>query len=164
MATPTETDMHMSAARKIFRVSQGQILNSMGAKPLFREVIVAPGEALEVHKDDIGPSANDNVNDLGQYEVTQDPADRWKYRTPSLRNIALTAPYMHDGSLSTLREVIEFYNHGGAPNPVLDPLIKPLALNKREVDDIIAFLNALTSDHVSVLAEDARSIPIGERH
>ena len=65
------------------------------------------------------------------YEVTQMPADRWSYKTPSLRNIALTAPYMHNGSMSTLRQVIAFYNQGGIVNENLDPLIKPLHLSRR---------------------------------
>ena len=64
-------------------------------------------------------------NDLGHYEITQKPEDRWKYKTPTLRNIELTSPYMHNGSLATLKDVIEFYNKGGIENQLLDPLIKP---------------------------------------
>jgi cytochrome c peroxidase len=138
-------------------------LRSMGESELFRTILVAPGESLEVHRDDVGPNELDTMNDLGRYEITEDPADRWKYRTPSLRNIALTAPYMHNGSLATLREVVQFYNVGGVANPELDSLIKPLGLSKTEVEQLVYFLRQLTSPHVDLLVKNARSTPIGER-
>ena len=100
--------------------------------------------------------------DLGLYEITQDPADRWKFRTPTLRNVALTAPYMHDGSIATLAEVIAFYNAGGIANEVLDPAIRPLGLSDQEQADLVAFLNSLTSPEVEVLVSDAFAAPIGD--
>lgn len=136
---------------------------SMGEEQIFREVLVAPGQTLEVHKDDVGPNELDSFNDLGLYEITENPNDRWKYRTPSLRNVALTRPYMHDGSLKTLAEVVKFYNLGGVKNPELDPLIQPLELSEEEQDLLVFFLENLTSPHVATLVEDARSTPIGER-
>lgn len=69
---------------------------------------------------------------------------RGRYFTPSLRDVALTAPYMHDGSLPTLRDVVDFYARGGQPNPHLDPAIRPLELTEQEKDDLVAFLNTLT--------------------
>jgi cytochrome c peroxidase len=69
-------------------------------------------------------------DDLGRFLVTKNDADRGKYKTPSLRGVKLTAPYMHDGSLKTLEEVVEFYNKGGGANPHLDPAMKPLNLSK----------------------------------
>ena len=101
-------------------------------------------------------------NDLGRYEITGDPADRWKYRTPTLRNVALTAPYMHDGSLGSLQEVVAFYNAGGVVNPNLDPLLKPLNLSRPELDDLVAFLMSLTGDNVDVIVGDAFAAPIGD--
>ncbi len=95
-------------------------------------------------------------SDLGRYEVTEDPADRWKIRTPPLRNVALTAPYMHDGRLSTLRDVIEFYNQGGPNHPLQDPRIQPLALSKTDVDDLEAFLFSLTAPNIDCLISEAR--------
>jgi cytochrome c peroxidase len=71
---------------------------------------------------------------------------RGEYVTPSLRNVALTAPYMHDGSLATLAEVVQFYNRGGNKNPFLSPAIKPLELTDIEQDDLVEFLQALTSE------------------
>lgn len=95
-------------------------------------------------------------------EITEDPADRWKYKTPTLRNISLTAPYMHDGAFKTLEEVVNFYNHGGAPNEELDPLIKPLGLTPNEIQDILAFLNSLTGSNVDELIADGFAAPVGD--
>jgi cytochrome c peroxidase len=83
-------------------------------------------------------------NQPGRAAVTKDARDTGAYRTPTLREVALTAPYMHDGSLSTLREVIEFYDRGGDPNPNLDPKVKPLNLTDGEKSDLEAFLLALS--------------------
>lgn len=135
---------------------------SMDPKPESRAVMVAPGIRLQVPRSVIGSVSEPALGDLGLYEVTQDPADRWKYRTPSLRNVALTAPYMHNGSLGTLREVVEFYNAGGVPNEVLDPLIRPLGLSETEIDDLVAFLKALTGDNVNALVSDAFAAPVGD--
>ena len=81
--------------------------------------------------------------DLGRHAVTKSDADRGKYKTPTLRGVRLTPPYMHDGSLKTLDEVVEFYNKGGGANPHLDPALKPLSLSKEELADLVAFLKAL---------------------
>lgn len=68
------------------------------------------------------------------------------FQTPILRDVALTAPYMHDGSLRTLEDVVDFYNNGGISNPDLDPLIKPLRLGERDLEALVAFLKTLTGD------------------
>jgi cytochrome c peroxidase len=81
--------------------------------------------------------------DLGRYAVTKKETDRGRFKTPSLRGSALAAAYMHDGSLKTLEEVIEFYNKGGGTNPHLDPALAPLGLSKDEVRELVAFLQAL---------------------
>jgi cytochrome c peroxidase len=82
--------------------------------------------------------------DPGRYGVSGIEADLGAFRTPSLRNVARTAPYMHDGSLTTLEEVVEFYDAGGRPNPNLSPRIRPLLLNGYEKAALVAFLRALT--------------------
>ena len=82
--------------------------------------------------------------DLGRYDHTKDPADRGRFKTPGLRNVAETGPYLHDGSAKTLRDVIDIYDRGGVPNPGLDRLVLPLALTAREKADLVAFLEALT--------------------
>jgi cytochrome c peroxidase len=127
-----------------------------------QRVQVAPGVYIDVATTLINSVAETKPNDLGRYEVTQNPQDRWKYKTPSLRNISLTAPYMHNGSLETLQQVVEFYNRGGIPNENLDPLIKPLNLTTQEMDELTAFLKSLTGDNVKELVSDAFAAPIGD--
>jgi cytochrome c peroxidase len=96
--------------------------------------------------------ANGNP-DWGRYEVTKREEDRGAFRTPTLREIARTGPYMHDGSLKTLDEVVEFYNqggirqlHDGSPNRWLDPRIRPLSLTRQEKTDLVEFLGALSGE------------------
>lgn len=83
--------------------------------------------------------------ELGRFNVTRVIADTGKFKTPSLRNIALTAPYMHDGSLQTLEEVVEYYDKGGNQNRFQDPAIFPLNLTNQEKADLVAFMRALNS-------------------
>ena len=134
---------------------------SMAQKPQQASVLIAPGEQITIQGDSVAESSEPVASDLGLYEITENPADRWKYRTPSLRNIALTAPYMHDGSISTLAEIIEFYNLGGIDNELRDPLIRSLNLSQKEAGQLVAFLGALTGDNVDKLVSDAFTIPIG---
>jgi cytochrome c peroxidase len=84
------------------------------------------------------------LGDEGRAAVTGRAADRGAFKTPTLRHVAGTAPYMHDGSLATLDEVIEFYDRGGHPNPYLDPDLQPLRLMAEEKSALLAFLRALT--------------------
>lgn len=83
--------------------------------------------------------------------ITREPALAGAFRTKGLRNVAMTGPYMHTGHLKTLREVVEFYNVGGAESGYAgtkDPLMKPLQLTESEIDDLVAFLEALTGTPV----------------
>lgn len=82
--------------------------------------------------------------DLGRFGVTGKEADRGAFKTPTLREVARTAPYMHDGSLATLADVVEFYNRGGNPNPYLDPELRPLNLSQEEKEALVTFLRALS--------------------
>jgi cytochrome c peroxidase len=122
------------------------------------QVQLAPGVFTSIDRKTVDSVGLPEKKDLGRYEVTQDPSDLFRFKTPTLRNIALTAPYMHDGSLSTLHEVVAFYNRGGHPHGNLDPLIRPLGLNKEEMDALVAFLNSLTGDNIRELVEDSRSV------
>jgi cytochrome c peroxidase len=81
--------------------------------------------------------------DDGRYGVTRRPEDRGAFKTPTLRDVARTAPYMHDGSLDTLEAVIDHYDRGGRPNPALDPLVQPIGLSAPEKRALAAFLRAL---------------------
>lgn len=78
--------------------------------------------------------------DLGRFEVTGKEEDKGAFKTPGLRNIALSAPFMHDGSQETLEEVVEWYDKGGHKNPWLSDKMKPLNLTQREKDDLVAFM------------------------
>jgi len=93
--------------------------------------------------------------DLGRYEVTLDPTDLWRYKTPSLRNVAVTAPYMHNGVLLTLPDVIEYYDGGGTGSEGQDPRIAPLHLTSAEKRELLAFLQSLTGDNVQTLAQES---------
>src|SRR5207247_5127284 len=84
--------------------------------------------------------------DPGRGALTGRPEDTGAFKTPTLRNVALTAPYMHDGSLPTLDAVVDFYNGGGGRRAGVDPAIVPLGLDSRDRQDLVAFLRALTSD------------------
>jgi len=92
------------------------------------------------------------INDIGLNEITLEQRDMGAFRAPTLRNIALTAPYMHDGSILTLDEVIEHYAAGGktsnqlTKNIYISPFVKGFELNNKEKSDLIAFLNALTDE------------------
>jgi cytochrome c peroxidase len=88
-------------------------------------------------------------SELGRFLVTKEPKDIGAFKTPGLRNVALTAPYMHDGSQKTLEEVIKFYDKGGEDNPYLDGGIRPLKLTAQEETDLVEFLKALTSDDLT---------------
>lgn len=82
--------------------------------------------------------------DKGRADIAQDPSMTGAFKTPGLRNVALTAPYMHDGSEGSLEDVVRFYNRGGNPHKYRSALIKPLNLNDQEIMDLVAFLGALT--------------------
>ncbi|NOS75718.1 MAG: cytochrome-c peroxidase [Methyloglobulus sp.] len=84
-------------------------------------------------------------SELGRFNVTKNLADMGKFKTPTLRNIVITSPYMHDGSMKTLEEVIEHYDKGGDKNRFIDTKIFPLHLTQQEKTDLLGFMRALTS-------------------
>jgi cytochrome c peroxidase len=136
---------------------------SMGIKPEKTRVQLAPGVFVNVDTELIDSVRQQpKQNDVGLYSITQNPFDRWKFRTPILRNVALTAPYMHDGAFTNLRQVVEFYNRGGVPNELLSPLITPLNLTDQEIDQIVAFMLSLTGDNIQTIVADAFAAPIGD--
>lgn len=89
------------------------------------------------------------ASELGRFLVTKRQEDIGAFKTPFLRDVVMTGPYMHDGSFETLYDVVEFFNRGGERNEYLDKDMKPLGLTQAEVDDLCSFLGALTSDRFS---------------
>jgi cytochrome c peroxidase len=136
---------------------------AMQPTPEKQHVQLAPGVFVDVDSQQLKAVSELKANDLGYYEITQNPDDRWRYKTPVLRNVALTAPYMHNGSLATLEEVVRFYNQGGVANENLSPLMHPLQLSKSEIAALVAFLQSLTGSNVEKLVADAFAAPVGER-
>jgi len=124
-------------------------------------VELIPGVVVPIKLKPGGRGATFREKDLGRMDITNDPKDLYAFKTPGLRNVALTAPYMHDGSLRTLEDVVQFYTEGGIANPDLDPRIKPLVLDAAEAAALVSFLESLTGDNIEALTEDARSAPIG---
>jgi len=94
----------------------------------------------------LGIGWDNNTVDLGRYMVTKNPDDVGAFKTPTLREISRTAPYMHDGRFKTLEEVVEFYNQGGIKNPHQDNTIIPLELTDQEKKDLVAYLRSLNGE------------------
>jgi len=88
--------------------------------------------------------------DLGRYTVTKNTEDIGAFKTPTLREISRTAPYMHNGRFATLREVVGFYNQGGIKNPHQDPLVIPLNLTEQERFDLVEFLRSLNGEDLQI--------------
>ena len=94
------------------------------------------------------PQVGPKKEDLGRYYVTRWPEDTGAFKTPTLRSIVETAPYMHDGAFKTLEEVVDFMDQGGGNNSNLSPLMRPLGLSAQEKTDLIAFLKALKGEEI----------------
>jgi cytochrome c peroxidase len=119
-------------------------------------------------KTDLSALAHDpQFSDLGRFLVSRDKKDLGAFKTPTLRDIELTGPYMHDGSIRTLLDVLRFYNQGGVKNPMLDEKMAPLNLTEQEMNAIVEFLRALTSDDVLRLVQTSKPQtrePVAVRH
>lgn len=125
-------------------------------RELAAEFSKAKAEGMSV---DVSVLSNQNTSELGRFAVSDEWRDMGAFKTPTLRNVALTAPYMHDGSLKTLKEVVDFYNNGGIVKKT-DPVndfqsggIRPLNLNEQEAADLVAFMEALTSPEFADMTE-----------
>ena len=113
--------------------------------------LVAKAKGADV---DITVLSDPNVSHLGRFAVDDQFVSMGAFKTPTLRNLTLTAPYMHDGSISGLKEVVQHYNNGGATNendpvnPFLSGGIRPLNLTDEQIDDLVAFMESLTSSRL----------------
>lgn len=112
---------------------------------------------------DVKVLTDPKTSEIGRFAVTRTFDDLGSFKTPTLRNVAVTAPYMHDGSIKTLRDAVVHYNNGGVTvegDPVNDFLsggIRPLKLTEAQIDDLVAFMEALTSPEFAGLAEEAET-------
>jgi len=95
---------------------------------------------------DTGVGAQAGEPEPGRAAVTGRAEDRGRFKTPTLRGVARTAPYMHDGSLATLEEVVQFYRQGGRANANLDPLLAPIEMSAADARNLVAFLRALSAE------------------
>ena len=132
---------------------------SMGIGVEPETIQVAPG----IHISPTVTFERPDANDLGRYEATGNSEDRWKYRVPSLRNVALTPPYMHDGSLADLAAVVDYYVAGGVPHEGQDWRVRPLAMTDADKRALVTFMESLTGSNIGSLVQDARSQHIGDR-
>lgn len=98
--------------------------------------------------------SDQEASELGRFLVTMQPQDLGAFKTPTLRDLELTAPYMHDGSIKTLKDVVRFYNKGGHASKYLDPLIRPLGLTNEQMNDMVEFMKSLTSDRARTLTRE----------
>ncbi len=108
-----------------------------------------PSGANQAEIDKLALDTDDS--ELGRFLVSKKREDIGAFKTPFLRDVLLTGPYMHDGSMETLWDVVEFFNKGGQRNAFLDAEMKPLGLSETEVEDVVNFLGALTSDNSAQL-------------
>lgn len=158
---------HLVGHRYALFTDQGFHNTGIGWRRTYRlaertRVEIAPGVYAELDRRTIESFSEPPPKDVGRYEITLDPRDRWAYKTPSLRNVALTAPYMHDGSLATLEAVVEFYDRGGIDNPEKSALLSPLGLDRAEKAALAAFLRALSGGEVEALIAREAKVPIGQ--
>ncbi len=99
------------------------------------------------HNLGVGAELDGTLSDMGRFKVTNDEKDKGAFKTPTLRNIAQSAPYMHDGHLQTLKDVVDFYVGAGNSNEWRDPEIKELDhLTREERDGLVAFMESLTGE------------------
>ena len=144
--------------------------NPLGTDNLFHNIGVSArkqnfealaGQALGVLKEGSSTEALDklaietDMSELGRFLVTKKREDIGAFKTEQLRNVGLTAPYMHDGSLKTMWDVMDHYNKGGETNAYLDGGIEPLNLSESEINDVVAFLFALTDTRFTAQNEAA---------
>jgi cytochrome c peroxidase len=144
--------------------------NPLGTDNLFHNIGVSArtqnfealaSKALGVLKENTDTAALDklaietDMSELGRFLVTKKRGDVGAFKTEQLRNVGLTGPYMHDGSLKTLWDVMDHYNKGGETNAYLDGGIEPLNLSESEINDVVAFLFTLTDERFAAQNEQA---------
>ena len=138
----------------------------VGINDIQKDVPALAGEFLQAKATlaevDVKVLGDKRTSELGRFAISRDFEGLGAFKTPTLRNVAVTSPYMHDGSLKTLKDVVVHYNNGGVTkegDPVNDFLsggIRPLNLTEQEIDDLVSFMEALTSPEYAALPSAAR--------
>ena len=118
---------------------------------------------LPVYAELNDPEAVATPSDMGRMEITKEFVDMFRYRTPSLRNIELTAPYMHNGTFETLEDIVAYYGDGGFRHFGIDPLVRDLDLDETERAALVAFLKTLTAGNIEALIAEAQSASTPEQ-
>jgi cytochrome c peroxidase len=148
--TDTKPDPTLFIDQDFHNIGIGIIRHNVVALARQAQRQIASGQLAQVDT----AAINSNLSVLGRFLVTKKAADTASFKTPSLRNVMVTAPYFHDGSQETLWDVVDHYNKGdGLNNPWLDTDMQPLALTEPEIDDLVAFMASLTSPLYQSLAD-----------
>ena len=155
-----EDEEDIKADPKLWAKYEAAKKNTMSPEAIHgRELFFGKANCTACH---VGPNLSDekyhNIGvgmdaekpDIGRAEISKDEKDTGAFKTPTIRNVALTAPYMHDGSQKTLEEVVEWYAKGGHPNPHLSDKIKKLELTDQDKKDLVEFMKACTGEFPKV--------------
>jgi cytochrome c peroxidase len=156
-----ERDATLFTDNDFHNIGIGILRHNVPALAQQAEREAAQGNLLDV---DVAAITSD-LSVLGRFLVTKDQSDIASFKTPGLRNVIVTGPYFHDGSMQTLWDVMDHYNKGdGISNPWLDKDMQPLALTEHEIDDVVAFLASLTSPQYKKLGDQeyARQLDISK--
>ena len=146
-------ERHALLADGAFHVTGAGLAQPSGG---LHTVTLAPGVQTVVADADLAPYSTPTPPDLGRFEITLDPAHRYAFKTPSLRNVGRTAPYMHDGSLATLEDVVDFYDRGGGELSGKSERLAALNLLPNEKHALVAFLRSLDGEGLVALAMSSR--------
>ncbi len=150
-------DCHSHSAAAPFFTDARFHNTGVRAKELTFETLYERANDFKLVRSNLSTLAHDpRFSDLGRFLVTKESKDLGAFKTPTLRDVELTGPYMHDGSIRTLLDVLRFYNQGGVNNPVLDEKVTPVNLTEHEMNAIVEFLRALTSADVLRQVQSAK--------
>ena len=140
--TDTKRDFTNFMDNDFHNIGIGIIRHNVVALAKQAEKLVDSGDSAAIDR----AAIQTDMSALGRFLITKKEADLASFKTPNLRNVLVTGPYFHDGSQETLWDVVDHYNKGdGLKNPWLDEDIQPLALEERDIDDLVAFMASLTS-------------------
>jgi cytochrome c peroxidase len=148
--TDNQRDVTVFTDNEFHNIGIGILRHRVGPLAQQAERDLAQGYMIDVD----AAAITSEMSVLGRFLITKKPSDIASFKTPDLRNVLVTAPYFHDGSMQTLWDVVDHYNKGdGITDPWLDEDIQPLALTEPEIDDMVAFLASLTSPEYKEIGE-----------